>query len=95
MEFQMLDQEFWYGGAVYEGYRQPVGMKDCVEWDFRENPTANQLMPLFLSSRGRYLWSEEGFLIRFHEGKVTGEGNSKIELQEGFQNLRGAYLAAM
>ncbi len=20
MEFQMLDQEFWYGGAVYEGY---------------------------------------------------------------------------
>ena len=27
MEFQMLDQEFWYGGAVYEGYRQPVGMK--------------------------------------------------------------------
>ena len=95
MEFQMLDQEFWYGGAVYEGYRQPVGMKDCVEWDFRENPTANQLMPLFLSSKGRYLWSEAGFLIRFHEGKVTVEGNSKIELQEGFQNLRGAYLAAM
>ena len=31
MEFQMLDQEFWYGGAVYEGYRQPVGLKDCVE----------------------------------------------------------------
>ncbi len=142
MEFQMLDQEFWYGGAVYEGYRQPVGMKDCVEWDFRENPTANQLMPLFLSSKGRYLWSEEGgavyegyrqpvgmkdcvewdfrenptanqlmplflsskgrylwseegFLIRFHEGKVTVEGNGKIELQEGFQDLRGAYLAAM
>lgn len=34
-------------------------------------------------------------MVRFHEGKVTVEGNGKIELQEGFQDLRGAYLAAM
>lgn len=95
MEFQFLENEFWYGGAVYEGYRQPVGAEDSVEWDFRENPTANQLMPLFLSSKGRYLWSEEGFYICFHQGNISVNGSAKVILEEGFGSLRGAYLAAM
>lgn len=41
MNAKFLENEFWYGGAVYEGYRQPVGAEDTVEWDYRENPTAN------------------------------------------------------
>lgn len=95
MEFKLLEREFWYGGAVYEGYRQPIGEEDCIEWDFRENPTDNQLMPLFLSSKGRYLWSEEGFKICFDKGRIQVEGEAEILLKEGFENLRGAYLAAM
>ena len=55
MKTTILKNEFWYGGAVYEGYRQPVGADDIVDWDFRENPTHNQIMPLFLSSKGRYI----------------------------------------
>ena len=55
MKTTMLKNEFWYGGAVYEGYRQPVSADDIVDWDFRENPTHNQIMPLFLSSKGRYI----------------------------------------
>ena len=51
MKTTILKNEFWYGGAVYEGYRQPVGADDIVDWDFRENPTHNQIMPLFLSSK--------------------------------------------
>ena len=51
MQTKFLENEFWYGGAVYESYRQPVGAEDSVVWDFRENPTANQIMPLFLSTR--------------------------------------------
>lgn len=41
MKTTILKNEFWYGGAVYEGYRQPVGADDIVDWDFRENPTHN------------------------------------------------------
>lgn len=82
MEFKLLEREFWYGGAVYEGYRQPIGEEDCIEWDFRENPTDNQLMPLFLSSKGRYLWSEEGFKICFDKGRIQVEGEAEILLKE-------------
>ena len=60
MNAKFLENEFWYGGAVYEGYRQPVGAEDTVEWDYRENPTANQMMPFFISTKGRYIWSGGG-----------------------------------
>ncbi len=92
---KFLEDEFWYGGAVYEGYRQPIGQMDSIEWDFRENPTANQIMPFFLSTKGRYIWSEDGFKICFHEGEIQAEGKSEIVLEEGYECLRGAYLAAM
>ena len=95
MNTKFLENEFWYGGAVYEGYKQPVGAEDTVEWDYRENPTANQMMPLFVSTKGRYIWSEDGFQIRFHKGEISAEGRSEILLEEGFETLRGAYLEAM
>lgn len=95
IKFNFLEKEFWYGGAVYTGYLQPIGESDCREMDFRENPTANQLMPLFVSTKGRYLWSEEGFRIQFADGMIRAEGMTDILLGEGYENLRGAYLAAM
>ena len=75
MKTTMLKNEFWYGGAVYEGYRQPVGADDIVDWDFRENPTHNQIMPLFLSSKGRYIWSNAGFHISFQKGEILAEAD--------------------
>ena len=95
MKTTMLKNEFWYGGAVYEGYRQPVSADDIVDWDFRENPTHNQIMPLFLSSKGRYIWSNAGFRISFRKGEILAEGPETVVLEDGFQDLRGAYLAAM
>ena len=35
MKTTILKNELWYGGAVYEGYRQPVGADDIVVLDFR------------------------------------------------------------
>lgn len=95
MQTKFLRNEFWYGGAVYESYKQPIGEEDSVEWDFRENPTANQIMPLFLSTKGRYIWSEKGFQIQFHKGMIQAEGDCEILLKEGYDSLRGAYLEAM
>ena len=48
MKTTILKNEFWYGGAVYEGYRQPVGADDIVDWDFRENqPTIRSCLYSF------------------------------------------------
>lgn len=93
--FDFLSGEYWYGGAVYDGFMQPVGEDKDIIWDLRENPTPNQAMPLYLSSKGRYLWSDEGFFIHFSRGTIEIEGDRDVILKDGFETLRGAYLAAM
>ena len=75
MNAKFLENEFWYGGAVYEGYRQPVGAEDTVEWDYRENPTANQMMPFFISTKGRYICRvRRAFRFSFTEEKSRCRG---------------------
>ncbi|AIF44583.1 glycoside hydrolase family 31 protein [Virgibacillus sp. SK37] len=93
MKIKMQEQEFWYGGYVHEGINQPIGKDDVYKIDLRTNQTPNQSMPLFLSSKGRYLFGEKGFVISFDKGSIEVIG--EVIYKEGFQNLKGAYLQAM
>lgn len=93
MIIQMLNNEYWYGGNVSEGTRMPVGPEDHVKFDLEQNPTPNQVMPLFISSKGRYLWRDSGFAIQFEGGSIHCPED--ITLGSGYGTLRGAYLAAM
>lgn len=93
MIIQMLENEYWYGGCVSDGTKMPVGPEDCLELQLDRNPTPNQAMPLFVSSKGRYLWRDTGFSVHFDRGKVNVSDD--VELGEGFETLRGAYVAAM
>ncbi|GAB6992641.1 glycoside hydrolase family 31 protein [Paenibacillus pini] len=93
MIIQMLENEYWYGGCVSEGKRMPIGQDHCAQFNMEQNPTPNQAMPLFISSKGRYLWRDSGFAIQFNRGTITCPDN--ITLASGFDTLRGAYLGAM
>lgn len=80
MNVPFLSGEYWYGGASHDGVKMPIGANDCYEIDCTKNETPNQLMPLFLSSKGRCLWAREGFHIRFNRGEYEfpGEGCEAI-----------------
>lgn len=93
MKHLFLPGEYWYGGNVYDGIRQPVGPEDEITLSLECNETPNQSMPFFVSSAGRYLWREEGYTIRFAGGVI--ECPEDVILSEGHGNLRGAYLAGM
>lgn len=94
MKTTILKNEFWYGGAVYEGYRQPYVQTTLWTGISAKTQPTIQIMPLFLSSKGRYIWSDAGFHISFRNGEILAEGPEPIILKDGFNDLRGAYLAA-
>lgn len=71
MNVPFLSGEYWYGGASHDGVKMPIGANDCYEIDCTKNETPNQMMPLFLSSKGRCLWAREGFHIRFNRGEIV------------------------
>lgn len=95
MEFRVkfLENEYFWGGPTAFGTQMPIHAKSdyCGEW--RIDPP-NQMMPLFLSSKGRYIWSEKSFKVWVENGELCFEGEG-FELNEEGTCLRDAYLAAM
>lgn len=91
-----LPGEYWWGASVGNGHRMPFTTEFGV-FDLERDNANNQVVPLLLSSHGRWLWSDRPFSFR-----VTGGGT--IEVKSRFEplaiccaadpTLRGAYLEA-
>ena len=87
--------EAWYGLCVWDGCQMPITQASVYSRSLEPNPTANQSAPLFVSSHGRYLWCDTGLTVDIRDGVIhASSGHGALELKEGFDTLRGAYLAA-
>lgn len=93
MIIRILTDEFWYGSGVKYGMRMPLSARTEAKIDMRQNDTPNQMMPLLISTKGRIIWNEKGFLAEFHNGDITVTEGSRLEESKG--GLREAYLCAM
>ena len=91
---KIKENEYFWGGAVSDGADMPINKNSLYSRDFR-NDAHNQFMPLFLSSLGRYVWSEGTFKVWIEDGELCFEGDSDFVLYEGGTSLRDAYLHAM
>ncbi|MBQ2377577.1 MAG: glycoside hydrolase [Clostridia bacterium] len=96
MQIKMLEGEYWWAGAVSHGHKMPFNEtsdSDASMFTGAKYCGCDQFAPIMVSSKGRYFWSEKPFEVKVKDGviDVIGEGG---RLYEGFDNLRGAYLAA-
>ena len=88
-EVEILKNEYWYGGAVNDGYLYPLSQEDHYSVDLRKNATYNQINPLYVSSKGRYIWLENAGRILFDQGKIIIEAE-KFELDSSSKTLKEA-----
>ena len=72
VSIDILPQEYWYGGAVNDGYLFPLSAEDEYELNVDRNDTYCQINPVYVSSEGRYLWFEGG-KVKFGGGKIRLE----------------------
>ncbi|RAV05554.1 glycoside hydrolase family 31 protein [Paenibacillus sp. YN15] len=93
LRIKLLPDEYWWGGRAADGRRMPYGAMALFQADLAVNHGGNQACPLLLSSKGRYVWSEEPFAFQFGDGEllVTGDQEQELLLGEGHKTLRGAY----
>lgn len=61
MDILQRENEYWYGGCVKYGMSMPFSAEEKRRVDLTDNPTPNQAMPLWLSTRGRSLWGKRAF----------------------------------
>ena len=62
MEIQILKDEYWWGGSVVDADKMPYNDQTVCRIDLI-NDWITQSAPLYLSSKGRYIWSEDPFVI--------------------------------
>ena len=71
-EIPFLENECWLGGSTVYGCENPFTQDSVFEADYRRR-ALNQTMPMFLSNKGRYIWSENPFYVRIESGMFVFE----------------------
>ena len=91
LKVSILPGEYWWGGTTM--YKKcPIHSGNEYHEDFREK-SQNQTSPFFVSSMGRYIWSDEPFKVDVTGGVFTIEDGSPTLTTAG-TSLREAYMAA-
>ena len=97
LRVKVLDGEYWWGGSSSEASlgNMPLSSESIYSVDLRK--TDNQTMPLFLSSKGRYIYSDAPFLLKLDGGYIEciSHTGATVDLYEAGATLRDAYLSAM
>ena len=83
-------QSYWWGAAVGLGHEQPY--TDLSSFDLNTQDANNQLVPLFLSSEGEYMWSDNAFSFSAINGEI--KPSVALERVKAGATLRDAYITA-
>ena len=95
MVIKILENEYWWGGAIDFGCEMPYDAQTKCLADFVTGGTyPDQCSSLFLSSKGRIIHSDKPFKAEFNSGNIIIDDKYKIDFSEGFENLRGAHKEA-
>jgi alpha-glucosidase len=93
-KISVLPGKKWWGAFVARGadmpYSKPTGMIDLSKQGFN-----NQGVPLLLSNKGRYIWSNETLKFEVNPDAIRIESAfEEIKVVHPGETLRNAYLAA-
>ena len=95
----LLAGEYWWGGVVMEGMRQPFSAANegyTCDMRYRHGPSGgNQAAPVLLSSKGRWVWCEQAFRFSVKGGALVIEAEKNAPVLSGRAKggtLRDAYL---
>ncbi len=71
LELEMIQGEYWWAGVTSIGHQMPYNNTTVAAVDMWGDNRGNQATPLLLSSKGRYIWSEEPIKYEFNKGAIT------------------------
>lgn len=93
-EIPILENEKWWGGATLDGRNMPF-VEGKLAYNQAGNCKTNQAAPLFVSDKGRYIWSEEPLNITIEKGMISvGANGGDVVTGKAGETLKDAFLYA-
>jgi hypothetical protein len=90
--FVIKDHEQWFGGAVDEGIAMPF--TNGYSLNLYGNAEGNQAVPLLVSTKGRFIWSDQPFRFSIVENNLQIECLQQVSMEQSGATLADAYKAA-
>ncbi|GAA4313276.1 glycoside hydrolase family 31 protein [Mucilaginibacter gynuensis] len=82
--------EKWFGGAVNDAHLMPFA--DGYSLNMYGDTRGNQAAPLLVSTKGRFIWSEEPFKFTFQKNSlVISDVKGALVIDSAGKNLREAF----
>lgn len=90
---QIKEGEKWYGGAVNEAHLMPF--KSGYSLNLYADTRGNQAAPLLVSTKGRYIWSEEPFMFSFTDHQlIISKATGVLSIDSSGNTLKQAFTNA-
>ncbi len=87
--------ELWWGGAVNEGHKMPLGVEP-YSIDLYGSSYGNQCAPLLVSTKGRFVWGEKPYRFQFRGGNLIIDApRGTVAVEKAGTTLADAYRSAM
>ena len=74
---KFLKNEYWYGGNVALGFLMPISPFKPYYCNDLRNVLYNQSAPFYVSSKGRFVWSEGGLKTVVVGNKIIFKSKEK------------------
>ncbi len=92
VELTIAQGEYWWAGITSKGYEMPYSQTSVASYEMWGDNHGNQAQPLLISTKGRYIWSEEPIKYDFNKGTITvSVRTGKIVSGTAGTNLRTAF----
>ena len=86
-EIDIPDGEYWWGGEVLEGLKQPFSRSSvnyAVDMRKRHGVSGgDKAAPVLLSSKGRWIWCEQAFAFKVSDGKLVIDTEKDAPIEQG------------
>jgi hypothetical protein len=84
-------EEVWWGSSVDHGHEMPFG-KQAFTLNMYGEDTHNQVVPVLLSNKGSWIWSDEPFQFTFRNDSLFLSAlHGRIEFGKAGNSLNDAY----
>ena len=91
---KLLPGEGWWGGIIHHGFRMPLG-KEPYSFDLSRDDAGNQFVPLLVSNKGRFIWSEKPFRYSFrNDSLIVDKTYGLVNAGQNGSTLKDAYMFA-
>lgn len=93
-KIEPLPEEYWWGGVTAYGSRMPY-VAPLQQFDLATQNQNNQVVPLLVSNKGRYVWSNFPFKFTVTaDGIKISSDYEKVDVTTAGSTLKSAYLDA-